>query len=312
MDRRAFLRRMAALGAAGGAMLVTRGPLGLLAQEGPSARTPGATYPNVAAVMGGEPELMFDRGIAALGGMRRFVARGQTVAIKPNMSWGGPPEAGATTNPKLVKRIIEHCFEAGASKVWIFDNSIESWKSTMASSMIEPYARQAGAQFVPGNSKGYYQEITIPRGRSLKMALVHEAYLGANVVINVPILKHHGSTGITAAMKNLMGVVWDRGFFHMNDLHQCIADFPLCRVPRLNVIDAYRVMLSGGPRGSSYRADIALKKMQIISTDIVAADAAAALTWGAEPSSVAYIKKAQELGLGTADLSKLNIERIRV
>jgi uncharacterized protein (DUF362 family) len=162
------------------------------------------------------------------------------------------------------------------------------------------------------NSKGYYQEISLPRAKSLKKVLVHESYLGADVVINVPILKHHGSTGVTAALKNLMGVIWDRGYYHYTDLHQCIADFGLCRLPTLNVVDAYLVMLSGGPRGSSYRADVAVKKMQIISADIVAADAAAARTWGTEPASIAYIQKAQELGLGTADLNKLKIERIRV
>jgi uncharacterized protein (DUF362 family) len=134
----------------------------------------------------------------------------------------------------------------------------------------------------------------------------------ADVIINIPILKHHGSTRITSALKNLMGLVWDRWYYHAHDLHRCIAEFPLLRTPTLNIVDAHTVMMSGGPRGSSYRAELKVKRMQIISSDIVAADAAAAKTWGTNLDAVRYISIAQELGLGNGNLDALNIRRIRV
>jgi len=109
-----------------------------------------------------------------------------------------------------------------------------------------------------------------------------------------------------------MGLVWDRWYYHSNDLHRCIAEFALLRVPTLNVVDAYTVMTSGGPRGSSHRSSLSVKKMQIIGTDIVAVDAAAAATWGTEASSVRYINIADELGIGTKNLDSLRIKRIRV
>jgi uncharacterized protein (DUF362 family) len=212
----------------------------------------------------------------------------------------------------LVKRIIEHCIDAGAKKVFVFDNTLDSWQLCYATTRIEAAAKEAGGLVVPGNSKSYYQETAIPGAKILKTTMVHELVLEADTFINVPILKHHGSTTITAGMKNLMGVVWDRRSYHWKGLDQCIADFPLLRKPDLNVIDAYSVMMSGGPRGTSYRANLDTKKMQILSTDIVAADAAAAKTWGAEPREIAYIGYGAAAGLGTMDLESLNISRLRV
>jgi uncharacterized protein (DUF362 family) len=219
---------------------------------------------------------------------------------------------GATTNPKLVKRIVEHCINAGVKKVFVFDNTLDSWQLCYTSTRIEAAVKEAGGVVVPGNSKSYYQETAVRGAKILKTTQVHELVLEADAFINVPILKHHGSTTITAAMKNLMGVVWDRRTYHRKGLDQCIADFPLLRKPDLNVIDAYMVMLSGGPRGTSYRANLDMKKMQILSTDIVAADTAAAKTWGTDPREVPYIGYGAEAGLGKMDLDSLNISRLRV
>jgi uncharacterized protein (DUF362 family) len=305
MDRREFLRRFFGIGAAAGAAYMLGGTTRLWGAEG------GQRY-DMAAVLGGEPAGMFEEGIAALGGMGRFVRKGQTVAIKPNASWAAPPEQGATTTPALVERIAEHCREAGARRVYVLDHTIDSWRSSYQVTGIERAAKNGGAQVVPANSKGYYQEVQVPGARKLTSVMVHEQVMEADVLINVPILKDHGSTVITSALKNLMGLVWSRWFYHANDLHRCIAEFPLFRAPTLNVVDAHTVMLEGGPRGSSHRASLARKRMQIISPDIVAVDAAAAQTFGVEPRKVRYIGIAEELNLGSMDLDRLSIKRIRV
>jgi uncharacterized protein (DUF362 family) len=106
-----------------------------------------------------------------------------------------------------------------------------------------------------------------------------------------------------------MGVVWDRRFWHRNDLQQCIADFSSYRKPNLIVVDAYNVMMKNGPRGVSVD-DLVQMKSQIISTDPVAADTAAALLFGMKPEDIPYIKYAEELKIGTMNLKKLNINRI--
>ena len=171
--------------------------------------------------------------------------------------------------------------------------------------------KSAGAKVVSGNSEKYYQEVSFTGGKVMKNAKVHELLLQSDVFINVPVLKNHGGANMTITMKNLMGVVWDRKFWHANDLNQCIADFPMYRKPDLNIVDAYRVMKRNGPRGVSVD-DIITMKAQIITTDMVAADAAGCKLFGTDPASVKYIALAEQLGVGTADLDKLNISRIKV
>ncbi|MCJ7552474.1 MAG: DUF362 domain-containing protein [Ignavibacteriaceae bacterium] len=263
---------------------------------------------DLAAIRGGEPDAMFDEAIKALGGMNRFVKKGQTVVVKPNIGWDVSPERAGNTNPLLVNRIIKHCFEAGAKDVYVFDNTCDNWRRTYTNSGIEKAAKDAKAKIVSGATENYYQKITVKQGKKLKEAKVHELILSSDVFINVPILKHHGSADLTIAMKNLMGIVWDRGYWHRNDLHQCIADFTSFRKPDLNVVDAYYVMKRNGPRGVS-KADVVTMKSQIVSTDIVAADTAAAKLFGKEPENIDHIRIANEMKLGSIDLDKLNIYR---
>ncbi len=276
------------------------------------ANTVNSSLPyDLVAVRDGEPDLMLDKALKAMGGIQNFVKKGQTVVVKPNIGWDVPPERAADTNPLLVNRIITHCFTAGAKEVYVFDNTCDKWSACYKNSGIEKAAKDAGAKVVPAHSESYYQSVEIPKGKNLKNAKVHELILSSDVFINVPVLKNHGSARITVAMKNLMGIVWDRRYWHRNNLNQCIADFATYRKPDLNIIDAYQVMTKNGPRGTS-TADLIKMKYLIVSNDMVAADAAAAKVFGIEPQDAEYIPLANQLGVGQIDLSKLNINRIRV
>lgn len=266
---------------------------------------------DLTAVMGGEPDIMFDKAIAAIGGMGKYVKKNQKVVVKPNIGWDTTPERAANTNPKLVKRIIEHCLQAGAKEVVVFDYTCDNWQKCYKNSGIEKAVKDAGGKIAPGNSEAYYHAVSVPKGIKLLNAKEHELILGADVFINVPILKNHEGSSLSISMKNLMGTVWDRGFWHRNNLHQCIADFVTYRKPTLNVVDAYRVMKKNGPKGVS-EADVATMKSLIISEDIVAADAAAAKLFGLDPKTVDFIRIASEMGVGRMDLEKLNINRIKM
>lgn len=266
---------------------------------------------DLVAIKNGEPDVMFDRGIKELGGMKRFVKKGQTVVVKPNIAWDVPPERAGNTHPKLVGRIVEHCYQAGAKKVYVFDYTCDDWKQTYKTSGIERAAKDAGAMVVSADHEKYFQEVWIPLGIKLKTTKEHELILDSDVFINVPILKSHGSARLTMAMKNHMGIIWDRRYWHGNNLHQCIADFASYRKPDLNVMDAYYVMKQNGPRGVS-KADVVTMRSQLISTDQVAIDAAGAKLFGIEPDDVKYIKLANQLGVGEIDLNKLNIKRIKL
>jgi len=237
------------------------------------------------------------------------VRKGQTVVIKPNIGWDQGPEMAANTDPTLVKRIVEHCLNAGAKKVYVFDHSCDSGARSYKNSQIERHAKDGGAEVVSGDSSSLYQETAVAGGKTLKKTKVHELILESDVFINVPILKNHSGAGMTCAMKNFMGIVWDRGEFHLKGLDACIADACLIRRPALNVVDAHKVMMSGGPRGyAGSRFDE--QKMLMLSHDIVAIDAASAAVMGKKVSDFGYIDKGVERGLGRSDLSNLNIRRL--
>jgi uncharacterized protein (DUF362 family) len=306
MDRRSFFRTGLGASVAAGAVLAAGGRRGLF---GGVAADGGV--PHLVAVRGGEPDVMFDRGIKALGGIGAFVKKGQTVVVKPNIGWDVSPERGGNTHPKLVARIVRACHEAGAKRVYVFDHTCDDWQRCYASSGIERAAKDAGATVVGGNSEGSYQEVKITGGTELKETQEHELLLSADVFINVPILKSHSSARLTIAMKNLMGGVWDRGYWHRSDLHQCIADYAAYRKPALNVVDAYYVMKRNGPRGVSVE-DVSLMKAQILSADMVAADTAAAKLFGMEPDAIRHIALAADRKVGRKDLENLRIERISI
>jgi uncharacterized protein (DUF362 family) len=273
---------------------------------------PASAKYDMVAIMGGNPDAMFDLGIQEYGGIGTFVKKGQKVLIKPNIGWDVIPELAANTNPALVKRIIEHCFRAGAKEVYVFDHTCDNWVNCYKNSGIEKIAKSAGAKVVPANAESYYQEVEIPGAVKLKKTKVHELLLETDVFINVPVLKDHNSTRMTASLKNTMGLVWDRGYMHSGGLDQCIADFALYeKKPALNIIDCYNVMVKHGPQGVS-KEDIVQMKSQIITTDWVAGDAAAAKMLGVPVEKISYIPIAHKMGIGNMNLESLNIKRIKM
>ncbi len=306
MKRRDFLKKGAQAGLIASATLSLPGFYGKYITR--KSEVVPQTY-DMVAIKGGEPDKMFDEAIKSFGGMKSFVKKNQKVLIKPNIGWDVSPERGGNTHPKLVSQVIKHCFDAGAKEVYVFDHTCDDWKRTYVNSGIEKAVKDAGGQIVPANTENYYQSVEIKGGKKLKSAKVHELVLDSDVFINMPILKNHGSTRVSIAMKNLMGIVWDRGFWHRNDLNQCIADCGLFRKPDLNIIDAYYVMKQNGPRGVSVD-DVVTMKSQIICKDIVAADSAATKLFGLQPDDISYITTADAMGVGKMDLSSFKINRI--
>jgi uncharacterized protein (DUF362 family) len=306
MDRRTFFRKsLGATVVAGAALSGTYDTL--FASPYHSAETPF----DLVAVKGGEPDIMLQQGMEALGGIRAYVKKGQKVVIKPNIGWDVGPERAGNTNPKLIAELVRQCRGAGASEVYVLDHTCDNWQRSYKNSGIESATKDAGGKIAPAHTEGYYHDITIPNGKSLTKAKEHELILGADVFINVPVLKSHESARLTISMKNLMGNVWDRGAWHRTDLHQCIADFATYRKPTLNIVDAYNVMKRNGPRGVSVE-DVVLMKSLLISQDMVAIDTAATKLFGVIPSDVRYIQLAADQKVGRMDLENLRIKRIAV
>ncbi|MDH6304079.1 uncharacterized protein (DUF362 family) [Parabacteroides sp. PF5-5] len=310
MKRRDFLRTSAVAGAA--LTLNFDGLQAALATNTMSVES----APDMVAIMGGEPAAMLDKALEAIGGINQYIKKGQKVVIKPNIGWDRTPELAGNTNPELIKALVKKCLNAGASKVTVFDHTCDDWQKCYKTSGIAAAVESAGGLIVPADVEKYYKEVSIPNGVNIKSAKIHEALLEADVWFNVPILKNHGGAKLSCAMKNYMGIVWDRRIFHSNDLHQCIAD--ICtwhKKPALNIVDAYRIMHQNGPQGKS-AADVATIKSLLVSPNIVEIDTAALGLFNQvkklEMEAVGHIGKGQTLKLGSTDLSKMNIKRIKI
>ena len=309
MERRNFIKTAILGGVAGAVQLKSNN---LFAGEKMSVSASN----DLVAVMGGEPGEMYKKGIAAMGGISKFVKKGQKVVVKPNIGWDKRPEFAANTNPELIGEIVKDCFAAGAAEVIVFDHTCDEWQSCYKNSGIEAAAKAAGAKLGFAHDEKYYKTVPLPMGVRLKEVKIHESIIDCDVWINVPVLKNHGGARMTIAMKNYMGIVWDRRFWHSNDLQQCIADcttYP--KMPVLNIVDAYRIMTQNGPKGKSIE-DVQNPKALFISADIVAVDTAAVRFFNQfremKLEEVSHIGIAEKMKIGTTDIDKLKVERIKI
>jgi uncharacterized protein (DUF362 family) len=315
LSRREFLR-VAALGAgvAAGADL-----LSACASAAPSGKTripppttaPGAAYLSVARG-GDDPEALVRRAVAAIGGMERFVPKGADVIVKPNVCTAGrASEYAATTNPLVVAAVVKLAREAGAGRVRVFDYPFGgSAEAAFASSGIAEQVIAAGGEVeYPAAMK--YVSVDLPAGQTLKKTVVYGDVLDADVLINVPIPKHHSLAQLTIGMKNLLGVLRDRPEMHAS-LNQKLVDLNQFLAPTLTVVDAVRILTANGPTGGNL-ADVQRLDTVLASPDGVAADAYATKFFGwTDPNRLLYVKYAAERGIGRSDLENLKIEEIPV
>jgi uncharacterized protein (DUF362 family) len=264
---------------------------------------PDPGWPEMAVIQGDDPRQLVQRAVEALGGMRRFVSRGDVVVIKPNVSWDRTPEQAANTNPDVVAETARLCLEAGAKRIIVADVCINEPRRCYQRSGIGAAARSAGAQVVFPEER-LLRQVDL-RGETLRVWPVFMPFLEADKVINIPAAKHHTLTGVTLGLKSWYGILGGtRQRLHQR-IHESLADLGAFMRPTLTIIDAYRVLLRGGPGGGSLD-DVALKKTLIAGTDPVALDAYAAKAfWNLDPQDLPYLQIAARRGLGTTDFEKL-------
>jgi uncharacterized protein (DUF362 family) len=259
-------------------------------------------------VKNGSAAQMVRKAVDALGGMAKFVKKNQTVLVKPNIGWDRVPEQAADTNPDVVAEVVKMCFEAGAKRVRVLDRTCNEARRCYLRSGIEKAAADAGAE-VRYIVDSRFEEIQIPQGELLKSWPIYRDALESDVLINIPIAKHHGISRLTLGFKNLMGLLGgDRGQIH-RDFMTKIVDIALAIKPDLTIIDAYRILLRNGPTGGNL-SDVAETKTIIAGTDRVAVDAYAVSLFNMNLNEIEYIKIASQRGLGKMELSKVRMKEI--
>lgn len=310
-DRRAFLRQVGGLGLG----LAGAGATGLLFHQAhadealPETRPEPKVFdrrvpavagaPVLVTVHGGEREAAVRRAVEELGGIGRFVKSGETVLVKPNVGWDRLPIHGANTDPELVAAVVRMCKDAGAAKVVVTDVSCNDARRSFERSGIWKAAEDAGAEVLLPTD-GLFEEVDL--GGGLGRWKVLKPVFEADRIVNLPVVKHHGSSRLTAGMKNWYGVLQDdrRGQLHRR-MDEGIAELATAFRPSLTILDAKLVMLRNGPQGGGL-GDVEQRDLLAATDDPVAGDAWAATLLGKTVADIPYLGLAQAAGLGSPDV----------
>ena len=285
----------------------TAAPRAASPTAGPAAKVSGVA--DLAVVRGPSPADITRAAVEAIGGIGRFVPKGSAVVLKPNICTAASPEYAVCTNPEVMETLVKLCKEAGASKVKVLDYGWGSaWNVSYAVSGIDAAVKRAGGEMVP-ITPIKWKRTDIPKAKVAKSVEVFEDVLTADVVINVPIAKQHGLSGLTLAMKNLMGVIRNREPFHLQ-MGQSLSDLALVVKPAFTLLDAVRILVRNGPGGGSLD-DVKRLDTVVASTDMVAVDAYASTLFGFRTDYLETVLTGEKNGLGTADLTKLKIAEVK-
>jgi uncharacterized protein (DUF362 family) len=252
-----------------------------------------------------------------LGGLKEFINTDiakATILIKPNICLPHPPESATTTSASAIEALCKYLITAGAARIIIADHTLQDTNQFKRIPLIDIARRYSEVKLVLANEHRNYSPVKIS-GKELKETEVMKMVQKADLMINMPTAKHHSATHVSLAVKNLMGTVWDRAVFHTEmDLHQAVADLPLIVRPQLNIIDAGRVLLSGGPTGPG---SIIEEKRLFASKDILAVDAVVASRYNfggksLSPNQIDHLWAAYQNGVGEIDLNNIIIEKIEL
>lgn len=272
-----------------------------------------ADAPPDIAVAKGAPAAAARAAVAALGGMPRFVKKGQRVVIKPNMSFPTPPERASNTHPEVVRELAAMCRDAGAARVLILDNPLGPAELCMENSGIADACAVIDRRMVyTVSDPSQFSEKRIPDGKSLTETDIMKEVLSADVLIAAPVAKSHSGAGVSLSMKGMMGLIYNRMILHRRDLHTSIVDISTVLKANLTVVDATRVLSTGGPGGPG---KVLTPRTVIASADMVAADAytVSAFEWYGKiyrPDQVRHIREAHDRGLGRMDIENLRVKSI--
>jgi len=282
---------------------------GFLFSFNPSLLAEANGPPDLTLVQGESPAQITKEAISLLGGMQRFVSKGDVVLVKPNIGWDRTPEQAACTNPEVVAALVTLCLESGAKEVKVMDNPCNPARRTYARSGISAAAKKAGANvLLPNNHR--LKKISL-KGEWLKELEVYTDFVEADKVINAPIAKTHSLSRLTLGMKNWLGAIGgNRNQLHQK-IDQAMIDLSAFFKPCLTVLDGYRILIRNGPQGGRL-SDTELHQTVVAGIDYVAVDSLGATFFGLGPQDLRFLQLAKQKGYGESDLEQLKIEKRKI
>jgi len=296
VDRRGFI-----MGAVASAIMAS-------AMGGFEGRAFADTPSTISVARDASPEALTRAAVGALGGMSKFVSKGEAVIVKPNIGWDRKPEQAANTNPEVLKTVVLMCLEAGAKKVRVMDRTCNDARRCYKQSGIQDAVESIGdpAATIEHIDDRKFVKMPIKDGDTLSGWTFYKDILEADRIINVPIAKHHNAARLTMSLKNIMGCLGgNRGNIHA-DLDHNLADLNTVMKFDLIVLDAVRILTGNGPQGGRLK-DVKRMDTVVAGTDPVAVDSYGATLFGIRGKDIPHVLNAYKRNLGEIDLAKVNV-----
>jgi uncharacterized protein (DUF362 family) len=274
------------------------------------AIAPDKLLPEMVIAHGAEHEKVIRTAVGALGGMERFINKGDVVVIKPNVAFDRPPALAATTHPDALRAVAGMVREAGASKILVADNPINSPAGCYLKSGLLAVANELSLDLLYPETNSF-SPLQMD-GEILRHWTFFEApFQRATKVIGLAPCKDHNLCHASMTMKNWYGLLGGRrNQFHQH-IHSIVSDFALMMKPTLVVLDGMNVLMKNGPTGGRL-SDVKRMGTVVAGTDMVAVDSYG-YTHMLERNidDLTYIHKASERGLGRMDWKETRYKEVQ-
>ena len=243
----------------------------------------------------------------AIGGIGRFIKKGERVLLKPNVAFDRVPEQAVNTNPVLVGEMTRQCKTAGASDVLVTDYGSHNPRKTFSRSGIKKAVEQNGGMILYLDEGDFLEDNL--KGKFISTWPVLKHIFEIDRLINMPIAKHHGLIFGSASMKNFFGSIGGARDRLHEQIDQAIVDLAAYFKPTLTVIDATRVLMRSGPAGGSFD-DVEIYDSVICATDQVAGDSRASEFLGLSGLEIKHVVLAAEQGLRDIDYRRAGYKEL--
>jgi uncharacterized protein (DUF362 family) len=252
----------------------------------------------------------------ALGGLKKIMTQDParaTVLIKPNLCLPHQAKLATISSPQVVDALCTYLIESGVKKIIIADHTLQATAKFKNFELNQIVTKYPQVKLVLANQQRMYQPVTVP-GKVLQTTEILKMLSHVDFFINLATAKHHSATHVSLAVKNLMGLIWNRTEFHTRlDLAQSIADLALVLRPGLNLVDASRVLLNGGPTGPG---QVIQDDRLFASYDILALDAVVLSNYNfggknLSAEKVAHLMAAYQNKTGEIDTRQIQIEKLK-
>jgi len=252
------------------------------------------------------------KAVDLIGGFTKTIDKGDQVLLKPNFNSTDPPPA--SSDPRILKAIIELLYEHGAGKVILGESSWQglSTRKAMQETGTLDALKDTGAE-VAFFDEEKFVKVNVD-GKYLKHVSLAERAMQVDKIVYSCCMKTHFRADFSLSLKLAFGFTKksERMEFHIRHLKQKLVDLNLVIHPNLIIMDGRKCFTSGGP----FSGDVREPKLILASGDRIAMDVESIKVIGSfegsklkdNPWSYTQIRQATTLGLGVRNEQEYTVE----